>query len=173
MANTYTLIASSTVGSGGASSIDFTSIPSTYTDLVLKLSSRDSAADTRAGLGVDFNASTTNYSSRRLRAADGSTSSGSTTTYPNFAGTTTADNATANTFGNWELYIPNYASSNYKSASLDYVSENNSTTQYDLGLFAILWSDTSAITSIKIYNRDSTGTFKQYSTAYLYGIKNS
>ena len=42
MATTYTLISSVTVGSGGAASIEFTSIPSTYTDLVLKLSARSS-----------------------------------------------------------------------------------------------------------------------------------
>ena len=40
MATTFTKIASVTVGSGGASSIDFTSIPSTYTDLCVKLSTR-------------------------------------------------------------------------------------------------------------------------------------
>ena len=37
MANTYVAIATVTVGSGGAASIDFTSIPATYTDLVVKL----------------------------------------------------------------------------------------------------------------------------------------
>ena len=42
MANTYELIASSTVGAGGASSIDFNSIPNTYTDLLVKLSGRSS-----------------------------------------------------------------------------------------------------------------------------------
>jgi hypothetical protein len=36
MANTYEAIATVEVGSGGASTIDFTSIPSTYTDLVLR-----------------------------------------------------------------------------------------------------------------------------------------
>ena len=36
MATTYTLISSVTVGSGGAANIEFTSIPSTYTDLLLK-----------------------------------------------------------------------------------------------------------------------------------------
>ena len=41
MANTYTLIASNTVGSGGAASISFSSIPSTYTDLLVKISTRD------------------------------------------------------------------------------------------------------------------------------------
>jgi hypothetical protein len=37
---TYTLINSVTVGSGGAASMEFTSIPSTYTDLVVKISGR-------------------------------------------------------------------------------------------------------------------------------------
>ena len=37
MANTYTLIASLTVGSGGAANIEFTSIPATYTDLLPEL----------------------------------------------------------------------------------------------------------------------------------------
>jgi hypothetical protein len=36
MATTYEIIASVTVGSGGAANIEFTSIPATYTDLVLK-----------------------------------------------------------------------------------------------------------------------------------------
>ena len=40
MADTYTLISSVTVGAGGASSIDFTSIPATYTDLLVKFSLR-------------------------------------------------------------------------------------------------------------------------------------
>ena len=45
MANTYTLISSVTVGSGGASSIDFTSIPATYTDLCLVWSGRSAGSD--------------------------------------------------------------------------------------------------------------------------------
>ena len=41
MAVTFTQIASVTVGSGGAASIDFTSIPSTYTDLCIKTSIKE------------------------------------------------------------------------------------------------------------------------------------
>jgi len=40
MANTYTLIASSTVGSGGAATVSFSSITATYTDLCLLASVR-------------------------------------------------------------------------------------------------------------------------------------
>ena len=79
--------------------------------------------------------------------------------------------ATASTFGNGDIYIPNYAGSNYKSASADTVSENNASTGYD-DMTAGLWSNTAAITSIAISSFTSS-TIIQYSTFYLYGIKNS
>ena len=60
MANTYTLIASQTVGSGGASAINFGSIPNTYTDLLVKVSARMSSANGSAG--ITFNGTNTNYS---------------------------------------------------------------------------------------------------------------
>ncbi len=78
---------------------------------------------------------------------------------------------TANTFSNVELYIPNYTSNNYKSISQDQVRENNSTTNTN-SLMALLWSDTSAINQITLIPF-SSGTFDQYSTAYLYGISNA
>jgi hypothetical protein len=78
--------------------------------------------------------------------------------------------ATASTFGNGEVYIPNYAGSTNKSMSADGVSENNGTEAYT-DLIANLWSNTSAITSILLY--PDSGTWQQYSTATLYGIKNS
>ena len=169
MANTYTLIASSTVGAGGASSIDFTSIPSTYTDLLLKVSSRSSDASVVAGITVQFNSDTTsgNYTWKRLYG-DGSSAPGSDSNF-NFVLISAANN-TANTFGNGEIYISNYAGSSAKSISADSVSENNATNAYAI-LGAGKWSGTSAITSIKLVI--SAGNFVQYSTAYLYGIKNS
>ena len=56
---TFTKIASATVGSGGASSIEFTSIPSTYTDLVIKLSMRSAFTSfNRHDLQLTFNSNT-------------------------------------------------------------------------------------------------------------------
>ena len=55
MANTFVLLASTTVGSGGASSIDFTSIPATYTDLVVKVSGRIDYAQTGDYFKITFN----------------------------------------------------------------------------------------------------------------------
>jgi hypothetical protein len=168
MPNTYTLIASSTVGSGGAASIDFTSIPSTYTDLQLVVSARSNRAATNDGITIAFNGSTANFTSRYL-LGDGSTASSGTST--NYAGVLNGGSSTASTFGNTSIYIPNYAGSTNKSVSTDSIFENNGTIGYDQ-LTALLWSITSAITSISLTSSTSS-TLVQYSTAYLYGIKNS
>jgi hypothetical protein len=82
----------------------------------------------------------------------------------------TSSGATASTFNNADLYIPNYAGSNNKSFSIDSVSENNGTAAV-ASLFAGLWSQTAAITSITLTSRN--GNFDQYSTAYLYGVNNA
>lgn len=172
MPNTYTLIASSTVGSGGAANIDFTSIPSTYTDLAVLVSCRTTATGTAADffLFASFNGLTTNRIYKRLEGYNGGAGSDSgTNTAAGMMGGTTA---TANTFSNNFIYIPNYSlTSINKSYSVDFASESNNSTQYDLGFFTGLWSSTAAINQITL--SPSGGNFAQYSTAYLYGIKNS
>ena len=64
---TYKLIASSTVGSGGASSIDFQNIPGTYTDLIFKISERVSTGGTStSGIAIQFNGSAANFTVKLL-----------------------------------------------------------------------------------------------------------
>ena len=173
MANTYTLIASSTVGSGGTNYVDFTSIPGTYTDLCLKLSSRVSETGGVQDVGIRYNSDTgSNYSYRELVGTGASTSSGNGTTYHHNTIGNPID-STSNTFNNVEIYIPNYAGSNQKSSSVDAVVENNTaSTAVQMRLQAWKWSGTAAITSIRVYD-PAGGNLLQYSTAYLYGIKNS
>ena len=169
MATTYTLISSVTVGSGGAANIEFTGIPATYTDLVVKLSGRNSASgDDR--FTIQFNNSSSNLSQRRLYGEGTNVNSDAPASAIQPTGIV-QDSYTANTFGNTEIYIPNYASSNNKSLSVDAITENNATTAYAM-MVAGLWSDSAAITSIKLTPM-SSGNFKQYSTAYLYGISSS
>ena len=166
---TYTLISSVTVGSGGAANIEFTSIPATYTDLVVLLSGRTTSNDDQR-IEIQFNNSSSNLSQRRLYgegtnvASDAPAGAIQPTAIPE-------NDYTANTFGNFQMYIPNYTSSNNKSVSIDVVTENNATTAYQMFL-AGLWSDSSVITSIKMIPM-SSGNFAQYSTAYLYGISNA
>jgi hypothetical protein len=167
MANTYIAIATVTVGSGGASTINFTSIPGTYTDLVIRMSGRSTTTD--VDMFFTFNSNTSNYTRRVLRGTGSNASSTNNT--DNYATTVDGSGETSNTFANLEMYIPNYAGSNNKSYSIDDVFENNSITAYQY-MLAGLWSNTSAITSLSFYFL-SGGTFAQYSTATLYGIKNS
>jgi len=167
MAITYKKIASSTVGAGGAASIEFTSIPGTYTDLVILYSSRSAGNITGSwSCKWSFNGSTTSYTTRGI-FGDGSSpsSSGTSDTYGGYHNNSTA---TASTFGNGSIYVPNYAGSTNKSYSIDAVAENNATGGY-ASLLAGLRSNTAAITSIKLedYNGNNLA---QYSTATLYGI---
>jgi hypothetical protein len=163
MATTYTLINSTTVGSGGAASIIFSSIPATYTDLVVKLSVRsDTTGYTTYILQLNGN-----NPSQIALVGTGAGVSSNTSNYQ-FAN---AGGQTANTFTNTEFYISNYTSSNSKSVSTDEIVENNATAARD-ELYAGLYSSvTSAVTSITI--TDMYGSWVQYSTAYLYGISNS
>lgn len=170
MANTYIAIATTTVGSGGAADITFSNIPQTYTDLVVKFSIRDTNNSASENIRVTYNGTGGTAYSQRLLYGSGSAAqsfSSSSAAYYDYQYSTGAV-ATASTFGNGEIYIPNYAGSNNKSASIDSVSENNATAAA-AGLNAALFSSSAAITSIKLAS--PAGTFVQYSTATLYGIK--
>lgn len=155
------------VGSGGAATITFTSIPSTYTDLCLKFSLRDNNAQSQNGLFLSINSSTSNFTERFLLGSGSAASSGS---IARFLGYSSAAGSTANTFNNGEIYIPNYAGSTNKSFSSDNVQETNAATAYAI-ITSHLWSVTSAITSISLIA--DSASFVQYSSAYLYGVSNA
>lgn len=178
---TFKKIATIEVGAGGSASISFTSIPATYTDLVIKFSLRStSSTGNYDPLIYRLNSSASGYTAKDI-GGDGSTAgSGSNTTMASAAAGWTAGRAldrgidngamTASTFSSGEFYIPNYAGSNNKSLSLDAVEENNATFAAS-EMAAPLWSNTAAITQIDLaLYYDS---FTQYSTATLYGISNS
>jgi hypothetical protein len=165
MAANYVLLEKITVGAAGASSVAFSGIPQTgYTDLVIKGTARGTLGGT-AILNVSFNGSTSNFTDRYIEG-NGATA-GSFTDQPRMVGLVNGSSTTANTFTNFEVYIPNYTSANYKSFSADIVSENNATTAY-IEIQAGLWSNTAAITSITLTGLSSS--FVQYSTFYLYGV---
>ena len=167
---TYKLIETVTVGSGGAASIEFTSIPQTYTDLAVVMSARTDIAQIYGDVQISFNSDTTaaNYSWRNLSGNGASVSSETSSSgIARYCLMMSGNSTTASTFGNGVLYIPNYAGSTYKSFSSDSCSENNATTSY-VRFFANLWSSTSAITSISLSG--VSANFMQYSSASLYGI---
>lgn len=174
MPSSIELITSNTL-STSAASVTFSSIPSTYTDLVLRVSARSTyASDNFQSMAFYLNGSTSSYSRTVLRA-DGSAASSirqSSLTegrVTNPIGTSFSD---TNIFGSLEFYIPNYAGSNNKCLSTFEVMDRNSTTSW-IATEAHLWSNTAAITSIKMEPYGGTDSFTSGSSFYLYGIKNS
>ena len=176
MATTYTLISSTTVGSGGTAAIDFNSIPSTYTDLKVVLSLRGNAAAYDDYVNMRFNSSSgANYSNSYMYGFGTSPGVG-TFTAQNYGYLFQIDAAssTSNTFSNVELYIPNYAGSLNKASLNIGVTENNTTglTSRQNAINSGLWAQTTAISSINLSVGSST-LWVQYSSAYLYGISNA
>jgi hypothetical protein len=175
--NTYVALQTQTLGSAAAS-VTFSSIPSTYTDLMVRYSIRGNAAYT-AGYAVFYlNGDTsTSYTNRFVigdgtNSGNGGTGGGSgTTNYSKIIGGNQQANSTANVFSNGEFYIPNYRASIYKTIFGSGVGENNGTNANSI-ISGVIYPNTTAITSLSIVNYD-TGGMAQYSTAYLYGIKNS
>lgn len=169
MAYTYSKISTVTVGSGGLSSINFIAIPQNYTDLKVVISARtDRSGFPNDNIVIYPNGSSASLSGIYLLGFGSGVVSATDTAGLGAAGAVGAS-ATANTFSNAEVYIPNYTSSNNKTFATDAVSENNATDGRQ-GITASLWSNSSAITSIEI--RPSSGpNFVQHTTATLYGIK--
>jgi hypothetical protein len=174
MANTFELISSSTVGASPVASIDFTGLSASYTDLQIFTSVRSSDAGVRAALNITVAGSSSGYSSKLVRGYDNTTvdsASGGSTSINTFR--VPAAGNTASVFSNDVIYIPNYSGSNYKSMSLDNAMETaltTGTTNY-LSLSAGLWSNTTAISQISFTL--GAGNFVQYSSIYIYGVKNA
>ena len=176
MPATYTLI-SSNVLSSTAASVAFTSIPSTYTDLVIRMSAKSTATNTATYAGYyRFNSQTSNYSNTYLLWSSGTYTPGSGRTsnaqeIQNLQ-VNTSNSLFTNVFNNTEIYIPNYGVVQSKPSSVFTVSEMNNTAGYDLGsVNAGLWRSTDVITSITLY--PPSASWESGSSFYLYGISKS
>ena len=160
------LIETKTLGADAAS-IEFTSIPQTYTDLLVLISARSSEANATPLFFLRVNgADNTNRTSIRLSVSAGTVSS--TTPTDVRVGNIPGSTATANTFGNTSIYIANYASTVAKGFSSDSVSENNSATAV-ANFFALGENITTGITSLT-FTLASTNNYVTGSTISLYGI---
>lgn len=165
-----TKIAQVDVGAGGAANITFSSIPGTYTDLMVSMSIRSDVAENGTLILVQFNGDATDANYTWLRLLGNGSSTFSSTATQLQGGFATGSTSTATTFGNSSLFIPNYAGSAAKTTSADGVSENNATAAFQT-IWAGKWTGTAAITSITL--KSGGGNWVQYSSATLYGISNS
>jgi len=156
-----------TVGTGGAASITFSSIPATFTDLVILSSVRSDRSTVTDSLKMNLNGNSSNQSTIILRKTSGVSNMDLSTI--RIADVPAASRASG-IFGNASTYITSYLSSQAKAVSSDYVSENNASDNR-MGITASLWDNTAAVTSIVL--EINTGDFAEHSTATLYGIKST
>jgi hypothetical protein len=163
-------IATTTIGSGGVSSVTFSSIPSTFTHLQIRFTGRSLYSGANDSILVRYNGdSGTNYAIHRLYG-DGSsvTSQGFTSqTYVICGDMPAATSSSSLTFGSSIIDIVDYANTNkYKTTRLLAGRDENG-----LGFVWFnsgLWQNTNAITSIQVLA--ANGNLAQYSTVSLYGI---
>jgi len=166
---TYTLI-SSNVLSSSAASVTFSSIAATYTDLILRCSTRTDAAATQSAIKIFFNNSSGDTSATYMEG-NGATVISGFPSAPVLVFRASAATGTASTFGNAEIYIPSYTNTTAKKPFSSFgVQENNTTTAY-IDVVAGLNNTNSAISQIDI---DGNGNnFVSGSSFYLYGISNA
>ena len=158
--NTYTQIASTTLGSA-ASSVTFSSIAGTYTDLVLVTAVANNTASGNY-FGMQFNGDTTaNYSQTQLYG-DGTSAASSRYT----GNGTIIAGWTSTSISTLIFNIMNYANTTtYKTALI-----RNANSAYREGAWVALWRKTpEAITSITMASEGAT-LFTAGSTFTLYGI---
>ncbi len=162
-------IATVTVGAGGASSVTFSSIPSTYTHLQIRGIARDTS--TNGSLSMQFNSDTGNNYARHNMYGTGSGvfASASSSTSAVSIGYMALSSDGSGIFGSTVVDILNYANtSKYKTTrSLSGVDTNGTG---EINLRSGLWLSTSAVTSISIGIFGGTN-IAQYSQFALYGIK--
>ena len=153
-----------------AASVTFANIPqSGYTDLKVVTSLRSNYAANGSGAAMKFNSSSTGYSYKQIYGFSGGAGSTGSASAIEIGYNVNSTNSTSNTFTSTEFYIPNYTSSNNKSVSIEGAFEMNSTTGWQLDMFAYLWSNSAAITTISITENNSS-SFIAGSTFSLYGL---
>lgn len=165
MAVTYEPIASTTLGSAAASHT-FSSIPGTYTDLVVVFNVRTTVDDANGRLTINSD-SGSNYSQTDLEGTGSSAFSGrnSNVSFIPLTRNIGFDDTNPST---GIIQIMSYANTNVFKTVL-YSSADFNSSYPGVARRVGLWRSTNAITSIKIETAGTT--FKADSTFSLYGIK--
>ena len=166
--NSYESIATVTVGSGGSSSVTFSSIPSTYTHLQLRCFASTNRGST-ANMQVRFNSDTGSNYAKHVLYGDGSSAGASASTSQTLISLDRIG-GTSTTFGALVVDVLDYANTNkYKTVrNLGGIDLNGSG---EIDFQSGLWMNTNAISSISLITVDGTINFAQYSSFALYGIK--
>lgn len=167
-----TLISTTTVGAGGVSAVTFSSIPATFTDLILVASVRCATAGyNEDALGIRFNGDSTygNYGFGNLQTSgNGTLTKGLSSMEAQLQiAYVSGGNIAAQFFGTVYLEIPFYTSSSTKAFVSEWALERNATAASN-GTHTGRWTGTAAISSLTIVSYFGS-TIGQHSMFSLYG----
>lgn len=173
---TYQLISANTLSSN-TSTVTFSSIPQTFTDLVLKLSVRSTEGSfTNDALRMRFNGSSSSVYNETFIRGDGSGTAVANTTINNTSELVALVNTEASgqsTFSNVDIYIPNYTDTGFSQQSGAMTAMENTTTAAYITTLAGRYSPGTAISSITFAFYGTSSNFLSQSSFYLYGISNA
>lgn len=165
----YESIATVTVGSGGSSAITFSSIPSTYQHLQIRIIARDAGGSGEFKIELNSDTTTTNYRRHGIQG-DGSTAYAFTSNN-NTDAAMPYSGQTASVFGGYVIDILDYANTN-KNTTIRTLGGHDLNGSGIMGFYSNLWNNTAAVTSIDLKIPGGTN-FAQYSHFALYGCKSA
>ncbi len=163
---------SQVVLSSTAATITFSSIPGTFTDLIVVCNGRTNESANASGIYLQFNADTgANYTRQELLGNNVTASAGvATASAKTQFGVLTAASATANFPGSFTTEILNYAGTTFQKMSFSRIGwqVNSTTSNWFLAAENVLWANTAAITSI-VLGSINTASMITGTTCTLYG----
>lgn len=155
-----------TVGSGGASFVEFTSIPATYTHLQVRFATISSGAASSCFTYINGDTTQANYECHVLYGEGGGSSGAGS--YPNSYLPQFLGGAKTTSPGVYILDVLDYANTN-KNKTLRALGGYDSNGSGYISLDTLVWLNTSAITSLKF--SPNSNTWSEYAKVALYGIK--
>lgn len=160
MPSTYTPISTTTLGSTQAT-FTFSSIPSTYTDLVMVIQKTTTSASQD---NMTFNGTTTGYSDTSIGGNGTTASSGRASSAPRINVETAVTQSTSTQASQIKVNFMNYANTSVFKTLMIRTDNAGYGTLAKVGL----WQNTAAISSITL--TPSAGSYQAGSTFTLYGI---
>jgi hypothetical protein len=170
----FVSIATVTVGSGGQASAEFTSIPSVYKHLQIRITGRSTLTGNRTATLLQFNGDTTsNYRWHGLGGSGASASgeeSGSLVSAIRLGSSNIPmSDAGSNIFGVSVADILDYTNTNKNKVTRSLAGQDQNNTNGRINLVSGLWLNTASVTSIKVIAEGAS--WAEYSSIALYGIQ--
>ena len=172
LAGDFEHIETVTVGSGGAASVTFSSIPGTYKHLQVRGIGRLVGTDSPRSVNLRINSDTTftNYRSHYIEGSGSTAYSGTLQASGYAASIGSAPKTSNDNYAGFVIDLLDYASTSKNKVLRTLNGEDLNGSGY-IGLYSAVWLSTSAVTSITVADFATPTNWSQHTTFSLYGVK--